>query len=150
MEQAIASPKKKIKTGTIVAIGAGVVLLGGGIWALVYFSNKDKEGRAGDGGGSGGSGSGGSGGSGASDSEKQKCSAKLATLGRGSGSSMTSEEIARCKKLLGIPLATGGRPDAVVSGRGFDGQVIYMRSDTPSPIYPAKAFEEEWVLRPVK
>lgn len=144
MEQEITSPKKKISTKAMVGIGAGVVLLGGGIWALVYFSNKGE--RAG-----GGDGSGGSGGAGSSDTEKQQCSAKLATLGRGS-STMTSAEIAKCKKLLGIPVATAGRPDAVKAGegRGFNGSVIYMRSDAPSPILPAKSFEDEWVLRPVK
>jgi hypothetical protein len=135
-------PKSKMKTGTIVGIGAGVLLLTGGIWTGIYFYNKSKEKRE-SGSGSGGSGSGSNSGSqispciskpSSNECKKEKCSAMMVVSERG-GSGATSAQIIECKKILGMSLSpceanAGSREciewqkkqsQLVVSERGFDG-----------------------------
>ena len=101
-----------LSTKAKIGIGAGVLLLGGGIWAVIAY-NKNKEERAGGAGSGSGTGSGSVTGAPVSpcvsrpastECKKEKCSAIMATLGRGSGSSVTSAQITECKILMGMPL----------------------------------------------
>jgi len=108
-----ANPKGKIKTGTIVGIGAGVVLLAGGIWAGVYFYNKSKEeGRVGDGDGSGGAGTGTGTGTGAG-----------AGTGAGTGSYNPCASRAGSNECIEWQKK---QAQLATSGRGFDGRRAYM------------------------
>lgn len=135
----------KQKTNLAIGITAGVLLIGGGAWAAIYFSGKDKREKSEEGGGGSGGGSG-SGGGGAAVSpcvsrpasnecKKEKCSSLMATLGRGSGSSANPAQVIECKKLLGIALnpcdVRAGSNECIewqkkqaqtaTSGRGFSG-----------------------------
>jgi len=132
----------KQKTNLAIGITAGILLIGGGTWAAIYFSNKDKRERQEEGYSGGTDGSGGGGAvspcvsrPASNECKKEKCLALMATLGRGSGSSANTAQVTECKKLLGMALnpceVRAGSNECIewqkkqaqtaTSGRGFSG-----------------------------